>query len=957
MVRFPKSSARNEVKKTMEMSLANCLAKTCNEDQPGCGVLTHLVYVGKIAEALWGRLAPDAQSLLPRDVVVLLAALHDVGKISPGFQAKIWQNIAEERRVDEVRRFLETTGEGAERQHTKIGYSALKKSFGKWAEAVGMHHGELCAQESGAVGWQGLRDEAIGKITEIFGPIPINIAKPTREQVELAAGFIVVADWLGSDENFLIDGKVPDATTAERRALEILDDIGWIVPKPLENKTFGDLFSDAMNDGRSFEPNEMQQAFHDVATEPGVFIVEAPTGMGKTEAALWGAHRLLRNRCCNGIYFALPTRTTSDKIHERFEPFLARACADSPAARLTHGTAWTRTQKKNAATSKERTAQINAAASKRETENAKRWKNEEYKVDVIGNSGCDESDGKRFFADGDWFRPSKRALLQAFGVGTVDQALLSVLPQKHAFLRLFGLAGKVVIVDEAHSYDAYTGGLLDELIAKLSKAGATAIILSATLTRKRREEILALAAPSNKNALNDMTSSKVDLSDEASKDKEAPPENDPYPLISYRLYSGEIGRVTASPPPSRTIKIERCERSLRDVAARAVEAAERGELVLCVANTVDRAQALYRLAKSEASARLPAERIGLLHGRFPTFRRETIENEQFAIFGKNGDRSSGALLISTQVVEQSVDLDADFLITDLAPTDLLLQRIGRLWRHNRPNRKALEPRVLIVYPRETVEDAVEESGDASFKTRLEADAYVYAPYVLWRTAEVWRKLDKIVSPTDARRLLEATYKEREETEPEPSTLFSEMNDKVERMRNRAGALTCSGILPTLSNAECHTRYNDTPSVDVLPLRCVDLGKREPTITLLDGRKVKLDKFWRFCDAVALARATISCRKNARLDARRPTLAKKNLTPQILRVYNILSKTYFKFSEILAPFLFNANTGELSTLDESETPFRYTDELGFFEEKDGDAASCREDATYSNDGECDEEFEW
>jgi hypothetical protein len=94
-----------------------------------------------------------------------------------------------------------------------------------------------------------------------------------------------------------------------------------------------------------------------------------------------------------------------------------------------------------------------------------------------------------------------------------------------------------------------------------------------------------------------------------------------------------------------------------------------------------------------------------------------------------------------------------------------------------------------------------------------------------------------------------------------------------------------------------------------------------------------------------------------LDARRPTLAKKDLTPQILRVYNILSETYFKFSEILTPFLFNANTGELSTLGESETPFRYTDELGFFEEKDGAAASCREDVTYSNDGECDEEFEW
>jgi len=939
---MPRNFKTNASKTETSLRLSSCLAKTCNENAPGCSVLEHLVYVGKIAEALWGRLAPDVQALLPRDVVVLLAALHDVGKISPDFQAKIWQNIAEEWRVDEVRRFLETTGEGAERQHTKIGYSALKKSFGKWAEAVGMHHGELVAQESGAIGWSALRDEALGEITKIFGPIPTNIAKPTREQIELAAGFIVVADWLGSDENFLVDGVVPDANEAEKRAVEILDEIGWTVPKPFDVKTFDELFDERFgktaNDGRRFEPNETQRAFHDVATEPGVFIVEAPTGTGKTEAALWGAFRLLRNRCCNGIYFALPTRTTSDKIHERFEPFLARACADSPVARLTHGTAWTRTPKKNDAASNEKTAI------------ASRWQTEEYAVEISSETGRrsdrDESDGKRFFAEGDWFRPSKRALLQAFGVGTVDQALLSVLPQKHAFLRLFGLAGKVVIVDEAHSYDAYTGGLLDALIAKLAEAGATVVVLSATLTRKRREEILALGSA---------TSSNDKTDDAASNNGATSPENDAYPLISFRLRSGEKGSVATSPPPSRTIKIERCERDLHDVVKRAVEAAERGELVLCVANTVDRAQALYRLAKSVSSARLPAERIGLLHGRFPTFRRETIENEQFAIFGKNGDRSSGALLISTQVVEQSVDLDADFLITDLAPTDMLLQRIGRLWRHDRPNRKATEPRVLIVYPRENVEGGGEESGDASFKTRLEADAYVYAPYVLWRTAEVWGKLEKIVAPADVRRLLEATYQEREETEPEPATLFSEMEDKIEKMRNKAGVLTSCGVLPTLSNAECHTRYNDTPSVDVLPLRNVDFGKRSPTITLLDGREVKLDKLWRFCDAVALARTTISCRKNRRWDAICPTWEKKYLTLQKFQV--LLKETYFKFAENLAPLLIDAETGAFSTLDEVATSFRYTDELGFFEVKSGAATLCREDVNNEDDGDCDEEFEW
>ncbi len=937
MVRFPKNFTSEKLPKpTLPLDL--CLAKTRDENKPGCSALEHSIYVGKIGAALWERLTPDVQALLPRDVAVALAASHDVGKISPDFQFKIWQAVAEEERSDEARRFLDAYASRAEileKSHAKIGGCVLRETeLGAWADAVFMHHGELfasCLKRANSFEWQDLRKETVDELSRIFGPLSTNVSKPTREQIELAAGFIVVADWLGSDENFLVDGKVPDANEAEKRAAEILDGIGWTVPKPLEGKMFDDLFGEEAKAGRAFEPNETQRALHDVATEPGVFIVEAPTGTGKTEAALWAAYRLLCNRCCNGIYFALPTRTTSDKIHERFEPFLERACADSPVARLTHGTAWTRTANENDAASKERTT------------SASRWKTEEYAVDMKRQNESGESDGKRFFAEGDWFRPSKRALLQAFGVGTVDQALLSVLPQKHAFLRLFGLAGKVVIVDEAHSYDAYTGGLLDELIKKLTEVGATVIVLSATLTRERREAILSLGEATSSNFLND---------DATLSNGETAPENDAYPLISYRLRSGKTGRVATAPPPSRTITIERCERDLRDVAQRAVAAAERGELVLCVANTVDRAQALYRLAKSEASARLPAERIGLLHGRFPTSRRETIEKEQFAIFGKTGDRSSGALLISTQVVEQSVDLDVDFLITDLAPTDMLLQRIGRLWRHKRLNRKALEPRVLIAYPREEA-----RNGDSSFKTRLEADAYVYAPYVLWRTAEVWGKLDKLVAPTDVRRLLEATYEVREETEPEAASMFSEMNDKIEKMRDRAGAVTRPGVLPTLFHAECQTRCNDAPAADVLLLRGVDLGKRVPTITLLDGREVKLDKRWRFCDAVATARTTISCRKNRRLDAGRPTLEKKGLTSNIFQAYCRLRETYFKFSENLTPLLFDAETGALSTLDGEPTSFFYTNELGFFEETAKSEATRREDVSCFDDGEYDEEFEW
>ena len=239
MVKFPKKAAS---KLPPTLSLSSCLAKTCNENEPGCSVLEHLIYVGKIAEALWERLAPDVQTLLPRDVAVSLAALHDVGKIAPGFQVKIWQAVAEEKRSDEARRFLEATGE-SESAHAKIGCCVLRENaLGDWAEAVGMHHGALNAsfgEKSKAFYWQELREETIAKLTQIFGPLPTfstDAPKATREQIELAAGFIVVVDWLGSDENFLVDGKVPDANEAEKRAVEILDSIGWTIPKPFDDK-------------------------------------------------------------------------------------------------------------------------------------------------------------------------------------------------------------------------------------------------------------------------------------------------------------------------------------------------------------------------------------------------------------------------------------------------------------------------------------------------------------------------------------------------------------------------------------------------------------------------------------------------------------------------------------------------------------------------------------------------
>ena len=901
MVKLEKSN-----KSIPTLELTDCLAKTSDGDRPGCDVLTHLIYVGAIASRLWERLFPNVQKILPKSIAVSLAALHDLGKISPGFQKKIWGYVEPQYYENELKKLL-AVSDSYSSDHAFIGYRVLKqlgdKGFGEWAFAVGAHHGNPLSKGFyrkdceifGGVGWQKLREDAIERVFQIFDKPLSDVVPPSREQKDLATAFVVVSDWLGSDETFV---KSEDLNNVDlfKRADEILDEIGWVAPKSLNEKSFSDLFSDV---APNVVPNEVQRVLYETAKQPGLFIVEAPTGCGKTEAALWSVWRFLRNKVHSGVYFALPTRTTSDKIYERFSPFLDHAFEDeNVVARLIHSSAWTRFFDKRG-----RVKKVN-----------------DERGEEAGN----------IFWGHSWFCPSKRALLQSYGVGTVDQALQSVLPVKHAFLRLFGLAGKVFVVDEAHSYDSYTSALLDDLISRLSKVGSSAIVLSATLTQKRRRQLLKAFG---------IQKQKRQNSDETV---------DPYPLISYCYADGTSGEITVTPPKDRNITIERVESDLTWIAERAVSRAECGELVLCVANTIDKAQALYRTIKSHANANLPGERIILLHGRFPVWRREQIEDQAFTIFGKNGDRTSGSVLVSTQIVEQSVDIDADYLITDLAPTDMLIQRIGRLWRHSRPERRAEKAIATIVYP---------PAGEEPFEDRLGADAFVYPSYVLWRSAEEWSKRDVLAIPSDIRKLIENTYRRRDEPD-EVEEMRLNMEAKVQTMIGKAELLTAD-VLPNSDRDEAPTRYNESETLDLLLITGVDhaSGLR---VNLSSGESIVLDGFRRLKDAISLTRNVVSRRK-------------RRVDDQWIRgfeqesVYKTLSRLYFAKTEYFVPLVLDALTGKISTLDGREIPLAYSNELGLYDvlkEQEKVSEAKRKSGLVSRDIEEDEEndefyedFEW
>ena len=261
-----------------------------------------------------------------------------------------------------------------------------------------------------------------------------------------------------------------------------------------------------------------------------------------------------------------------------------------------------------------------------------------------------------------WFRGSKRSLLCPQGIGTVDQALIGVLNARHGFVRLFGLTDRTVILDEVHAYDAYTGGLIERLVSWLQQLGCRVVLMSATLPSTKRNGILRAWAGD-----------------------EVPVPSAPYPRISWAV-PGSIRSLAF--PASRHQRMLIQGMDPDTVTARAVAMAKAGARVLLIVNKVARAQDLYR--------EITGVNRTLFHARFPMDERIAIEKKVLKMFGPGGSEQKGHVLIATQVAEQSLDIDMDVLVTDPAPVDLVLQRSGRIHRHNRQRPPGFEdPRVWV----------------------------------------------------------------------------------------------------------------------------------------------------------------------------------------------------------------------------------------------------------------------
>lgn len=743
----------------------SCLAKTYQAPDgrilPGRSVLEHCTIVGKVAQALLARYPKHVVDRLFPTGAHLAAACHDIGKVSPYFYEKIrcacTAGSCTLTPLAGINPSLESEWGG----HAGVSQVAAKalNAPEHVPEVLGQHHGfspsvdHFHANDEvfGGPLWQQEREALISELkTTLNSDWPRLESVP---QARVTAGLTSVADWIGSG-HFFEDPTQPWQAQIE----QALDDAGFIQPHYQTGLSFTQVFG--------FSPRPAQEQLIGSINGPGVYVLEAPMGMGKTEAALFAAYHMLETNQATGVYFALPTQLTSNKIYERFNAFLARILSPScpHSALLLHGKAWL----------------------------------------------LDTEMGEEGRPGGSWFSHAKRGLLAPFAVGTIDQALMAAMNVKHGFVRAFGLAGKVVILDEVHTYDAYTSTLLNALVTLLRELHCTVIILSATLNHDRREQLL-----------------NITLNETA------------YPLITAAPLQQPVQELAVACNDSHAVTV----RLLNDPSIALTEAlarAHQGQQVLWVENTVAEAQERYLDLAARATELGIA--CGLLHSRFTAEDRQRLEDHWVSQFGKDGNLTrgqQGRILVGTQILEQSLDIDADFLVSRFAPTDMLLQRLGRLWRHADTARApAAQCEAWILAPE------LDQAIPAPL-TAFGSSAHVYSPYVLCRSLEVWQNVSTLQLPHDIRPLIEATYASRAENDCMARWLHELEHGTARRKGRKALAqlarITLAQNGKTLAEEKAQTRYSEQDSLEVLLLKNATHLPAENAVrlTLLNNQQLVL----------------------------------------------------------------------------------------------------------------------
>lgn len=776
---------------------------------------------GSPAGSLDGLLGWSPDEALP--IICYLLALHDVGKFARRFQAKV---------PDQFPPCFEA--DGAEFatlafDHGSAGLRLFDKDPSIFLEtasvddiawlplfaAVFGHHGapplsddpQGLRADFGKVGIRAAR-RFVAELRELFdvdlAGIDVEEAN-TRTASHVLAGAAVLADWIGSNQRWFryqepvddLEGYWGKAQAVADRALQ---EAGVVSAAVGPRISYGSLIDERAT------PTPMQEwaATVSLPRGGGLFLIEDETGSGKTEAATMLVNRLMRAGRATGVYVALPTMATANAMFDRLAATHGYLFAEDakPSVALVHG----------ARDLHRGFIAARLAGGRREAAYADGGAS----ADVTASTACAE-----WIAD-----DRRRAFLADVGVGTVDQALLAALPCRHQSLRLLGLSRRVLVIDEVHAYDAYMSREIERLLEFQAALGGSAILLSATLpvtVRKRLVEAFGCGLG--------QSDVRTDVAME-------------YPLATVQAADVQCSEaVAAMPGRGRRLPV-RFLRSADEACDEIAHAARSGKAALYVRNTVD------DVLDAHEALRARDVESTVFHARFALADRLGIEADVVGDFGKAGTEASrsGRVLVATQVVEQSLDLDFDVLVTDLAPMDLLIQRAGRLWRHTHRKRGG-RPELVVVSP-EPKQDAAKDWFSGMFPRA----AYVYLDHArLWLTARRLADAGAIESPDGLRALVEAVYGDAVEDDvPEalkPSAYDAEGRAGAERSIANSNVLDVgTGYLRDGgawdADVRTPTRLNDDPQ-RVLRLARMVAGRVVPYATV-DG-DAEVWRAWRLSE--------------------------------------------------------------------------------------------------------------
>ncbi|KOV34813.1 CRISPR-associated protein Cse1 [Streptomyces sp. XY431] len=510
--------------------------------------------------------------------------------------------------------------------------------------------------------WRDVQFELLDACTKVLGAAEllkaVKGAKLPQPVQVLLTGIVIMADWIASNPDLFPYFPEEHPRSEEERIRSAWAGLklppAWAAEDP--PLAAQELLEARFELPAGARPRPVQEEAVQLARElpaPGLLVIEAPMGEGKTEAALAVAEVFAARTGAGGCYVALPTRATANAMFPRLTAWLNHLPADGDrTVFLAHA---------KAALNDEYAGMM--AADRRRI----------VAVDTDGSQGAGHRARRKNagLIAHQWLRGRKKGLLASFAVGTIDQVLFAGLKNRHLALRHLALAGKVVVIDEVHANDAYMNTYLERVLSWLGAYRVPVVMLSATLPAATRRALVQAYCGTATEA-------------------EGATEEPGYPLLTAVApgHPPLTRRPGADAARRTTVLLEPLDDDLAVLTDRLSTELADGGCALVVRNTVDRVlEAADRLRE-----RFGDEAVTVAHARFVDLDRARKDTDLLARFGPDGDRPRGPhIVVASQVAEQSLDVDFDLLVTDLCPVDLMLQRMGRLHRHPRGEGQSARP--------------------------------------------------------------------------------------------------------------------------------------------------------------------------------------------------------------------------------------------------------------------------